>query len=188
MRRSARSVTGPAGKRVSDQAIPEAMAPDITETIEDFEAQLPETGRLLGMDLGTKTIGLAVSDPMRSISSPRETLRRGRFRVDAASLARLCEAESVVGLVIGLPINMNGTEGPRAQSSRAFAANIAARLTLPVLLWDERLSTAAVTRMMIDADLSRRRRGQVVDKLAAGYILQGALDALDSLLSRRKPE
>jgi putative Holliday junction resolvase len=160
------------------------MTEAVTDRIEDFAAALPERGRLLGLDLGTKTIGIAVSDPERHIASPRETLRRTKFRADADALARLSDSEEIAGLVIGLPVNMNGTEGPRAQSSRAFAGNIAGRLGLPVLLWDERLSTAAVTRTMLDADLSRRRRGEVVDKLAAAYILQGALDGLAARAKR----
>ena len=141
-------------------------------------AEALAAGRLLGLDLGTKTLGLALSDPGRMIASPLETLRRGKLAKDAGRLAALCEAHGVVGLVLGLPINMDASEGPRAQSTRAFAANVCARLPLPLLLWDERLSTDAVTRTLIEADVSRRRRAQVVDKLAASYILQGALDAL----------
>lgn len=151
----------------------------IFEAAADFADALA-SGRLLGLDLGTKTLGLALSDPGRMIASPLETLRRTKLTKDAARLAALCEAHAIVGLVLGLPINMDASEGPRAQSTRAFAANLTARLPLPppLLLWDERLSTDAVTRTLIEADMSRRRRAQVVDKLAATYILQGALDAL----------
>ncbi len=138
------------------------------------------TGRLLGLDLGTKTLGLALSDRGRAIATPLETLRRSKFTKDAESLAAICREHEVAGLVLGLPVNMDGSEGPRAQSTRAFAANLAKPLPLPLLLWDERLSTQAVTRTLLDADMSRRRRAEVVDKMAAAYILQGALDALDA--------
>ncbi len=137
--------------------------------------------RLLGLDLGAKTIGLAISDPGLKVASPLETLARGKFTQDAEALARLCDARGVGALVLGLPVNMDGSEGPRCQSTRQFAANLTevAGLVLPVAFWDERLSTAAVERLLIEeADMSRRRRAQVVDKMAAAYILQGALDAL----------
>jgi putative Holliday junction resolvase len=139
---------------------------------------LPPGGRLLGFDVGEKTIGLAVSDPGLAVASPLLTLRRGKFTADAERLARLIAERRVGGLVIGLPVNMDGSEGPRCQSVRQFAANLLARLDLPLAFWDERLSTAAVTRAMLDADLSRRRRGEIVDQLAAAYILQGLLDRL----------
>ena len=147
----------------------------------DFAAALPERGRLLGLDLGEKTIGLAVSDRDRSLASPLETLRRGKFRRDAEALAAIIAEREVAGLVLGLPVNMDGSEGPRCASVRQFAANLEtlAGLALPVAFWDERLSTSAVERFLVDeADMSRKRRGEVVDKMAAGYILQGALDAL----------
>ncbi len=137
--------------------------------------------RLLGLDLGEKTIGLAISDRGFKVASPLETIRRAKFTKDAEALAALCEDRGVGGLVLGLPVNMDGSEGPRCQSVRQFAANLAelAGFTLPVAFWDERLSTAAVERVLVgEADLSRKRRGQVVDKMAAAYILQGALDAL----------
>ena len=143
--------------------------------------------RLLGLDLGEKTIGLAISDSGFSIASPLETIRRRKFRDDAARLAAICEERSVGGLVLGLPVNMDGSEGPRCQSVRQFARNLAeiAGLALPVAFWDERLSTTAVERFLVEeADMTRRRRAEVVDKMAAAYILQGALDAL----SRHKPE
>ena len=143
-----------------------------------LRAALPPGGRLLGLDVGEKTIGLAVSDPGLAVASPLVTLRRGKFTADAERVARLVAERRVGGLVVGLPVNMDGGEGPRCQSVRQFAANLLARLDLPLAFWDERLSTAAVTRAMIDADLSRRRRGEIVDQLAAAYILQGLLDRL----------
>jgi len=143
----------------------------------DLKASLPRGRRLLGLDVGSKTIGLAISDPRLTIATPLETIRRQRFAEDMAALTRIVGDRGVGGLVIGLPVSMDGSEGPRCQSVRQFAANILEKLDIPVAFWDERLSTAAVTRMMIEeADLSRRRRGEVVDKLAAAYILQGALD------------
>jgi len=134
--------------------------------------------RLIGIDLGTKTIGLALSDVGRQIASPLETIRRVKFTPDVARLRQLCETHGVGGLVMGLPLNMDGSEGPRVQSTRAFARNLAPILPLPVLYFDERLSTAVVTRALIEADASRQRRGELVDKLAAAYILQGCLDAM----------
>ncbi len=147
----------------------------------DFADALPARGRLLGLDLGEKTIGLAISDRDRSLASPLETLRRGKFRQDAEALAAIIAEREVAGLVLGLPVNMDGSEGPRCQSTRQFARTLEseAALSLPVALWDERLSTAAVERLLIDeADMTRARRAEVVDKMAAAYILQGALDAL----------
>ena len=148
---------------------------------EAFQAALPRGARLLGLDLGEKTIGLALSDTLLTVATPLETLRRGKFTVDAPRLDAIIAEHGVGGLVIGLPLNMDGSEGPSAQSARAFARNFAARSALPILPWDERLSTAAVTRTLIDADASRRRRAAVVDKMAAAYILQGALDRLRAL-------
>jgi putative Holliday junction resolvase len=139
---------------------------------------LPPGSRLLGFDVGEKTIGLAVSDPGLAIASPLMTLRRGKFTADAERLGRLIGERRVGGLVVGLPVNMDGSEGPRCQSVRQFAVNLLGRLDLPLAFWDERLSTAAGTRAMLDADLSRRRRGEIVDQLAAAYILQGLLDRL----------
>ena len=132
--------------------------------------------RLMGLDLGTKTIGLALSDTTLSVASPLETIRRTRFQADAERLLALLDAHGVGGLVLGLPVNMDGTEGPRAQATRAFARNLLQKRDVLVALWDERLSTAAVTRTMIEADLSRGRRAELVDKLAAAYILEGFLD------------
>ena len=137
--------------------------------------------RLIGIDLGTKTIGLALSDVGRRIASPLETILRTKFTPDAARLVALCERHGVGGLVIGLPLNMDGSEGPRVQSTRSFVRNLAPILPLPVLFYDERLSTAVVNRMLIDADTSRARREKLVDKLAAAYILQGCLDAMRGL-------
>ena len=137
--------------------------------------------RLLGFDLGEKTIGLALSDIMLTVATPLETLKRGKFSVDATVIESLINKHGVGGLVIGLPLNMDGTDGPSAQSARAFARNFAARSPLPIVFWDERLSTAAVTRTLLDADASRKRRSEVVDKMAAAYILQGVLDRLRAM-------
>lgn len=142
---------------------------------------LPDYARVLGLDLGTKTIGLALSDVQRQIASPLETIKRVKFGQDAAALLKIATAHQVVGLVIGLPLNLDGTEGPRVQSTRAFVRNLASLTPLPVVLWDERLSTLAVTRTLLEADASRARRAAVVDKMAAAYILQGALDRLDRI-------
>lgn len=139
---------------------------------------LPASGKLLGLDLGTKTIGVAVSDGMRYSATPLETIKRTKFTQDAERLLALIAENRIVGLVIGLPLNMDGSEGPRVQSTRAFARNLAQKTGLPMAFWDERLSTSAVERMMIEADLRRDRRAELVDKLAASYILQGALDRL----------
>ena len=150
-------------------------------TLAELPAQLPAGARLLGLDLGEKTIGLAISDRGLKVASPLETLRRTKFTQDAAALAKICAERGVGGLVLGLPVNMDGSEGPRCQSARQFARNLeeSGGLDLPTAFWDERLSTAAVERLLVDeADMSRRRRAQVVDKMAAAYILQGALDAL----------
>jgi putative Holliday junction resolvase len=147
--------------------------------LEELRAALAPGTRILGLDVGSKTIGVALSDASLTVGTPQETIRRTKFTADAARLAALIAERHVGGIVIGLPVNMDGTEGPRAQSTRQFARNLLDKVDLPIAFWDERLSTAAVTRMMIDeADLTRRRRGQLVDKLAAAYILQGALDAL----------
>ena len=141
-------------------------------------AGLPPSGKLLGLDLGTKTIGIAVSDAMRYSATPLETIKRQKFTLDAERLLALIAANNVVGLVVGLPLNMDGSEGPRVQSTRAFVRNLAQKTPLPVAFWDERLSTSAVTRTLIEADMRRDRRAEVIDKLAASYILQGALDRL----------
>ncbi len=148
------------------------------ENLRALAAELRPGQRLLGLDVGKKTIGLALSDIGRMIASPRATIRRRRFRDDLAEMKRVIAEQDVGGLVVGLPVNMDGSEGPRCQSVRQFATNLLAEIDLPLAFWDERLSTIAVERAMIDADLSRRRRGEIVDKLAAAYILQGALDSL----------
>jgi len=139
--------------------------------------------RILALDLGEKTIGLALSDVTRTVASPMQTLAKKKFTANAAELVALAAEHDVGGIVIGLPINMDGSEGPRAQSARQFAANLSEKTALPIALWDERLSTAAVTRTLIEADASRARRAQLVDKLAAAYILQGALDHLNDIES-----
>jgi putative holliday junction resolvase len=142
-----------------------------------FVAALPRGGRLAGLDVGTKTIGVALCDALWTIASPAETIRRTKFSVDRALLREIVTRQQVKGLVIGLPLNLDGTDSPRTQSVRAFARNLA-DLDLPILLWDERWSTQAVTRTLLAADASRARRAELVDKLAAAYILQGAIDAL----------
>src|SRR5271169_5620778 len=139
---------------------------------------LPTRGALIGLDLGTKTIGVAASDPDRRLAAPVETIVRKRFNLDAERLFALAAERRAAGFVLGLPINMDGTEGPRAQSTRAFARNLAKLTELPIALWDERLSTAAVERALIEADASRAKRKAVIDQHAAAYILQGALDRL----------
>jgi len=139
---------------------------------------LPPRGALIGLDLGTKTIGVAVSDPDRRVAAAVETVTRKKFTVDAARILALAAERRAAGFVLGLPINMDGSEGPRAQATRAFARNLAQRTELPIALWDERLSTAAVERALIDADVSRAKRKRVIDQHAAVFILQGALDRL----------
>lgn len=143
-----------------------------------LKAKLLPVQRLMGMDLGEKTIGLALSDVSLTIASPLETISRTKFGKDLESLKALASKHGVGGLVLGMPLNMDGTSGPRVQATRAFAANVERQWGIPIAVWDERLSTAAVTRMMIEGDLSRARRAELVDKLAAAYILQGALDFL----------
>jgi putative Holliday junction resolvase len=153
----------------------------LLRNVPELAATLKPRARLLGLDVGTKTIGIALSDEGRVVASGRETIRRTRLARDLETLAALCGAEGVGGVVIGLPLNMNGSEGPRCQAVRQFASDLDRRLPeLPITFWDERLSTVAVTRTMLEADLSRARRAAVVDRLAAVYILQGALDALGS--------
>ena len=141
--------------------------------------RLKRDERLLGLDVGTKTIGLALSDVMRQIATPLETIRRTKFSADATRLLDLARQHGVGGFVIGLPVNLDGSEGPRAQSTRAFARNLAALTELPMAFWDERLSTAAAERALLEADASRKRRAELIDKMAAAYILQGALDRLN---------
>lgn len=148
-------------------------------TLDEFAAALPRYGALAGLDLGERTIGVAMCDATRTVASAVETIRKTKFTADSEALFKLMDSREAAGLVIGLPLNMDGTEGPRCQSVRAFARNLVARRDMPVLFWDERLSTVAVTRVMVDEhDLSRKRQAAAVDKLAATWILQGALERL----------
>lgn len=159
-----------------------------TVRIEELAPYLIGEARILGLDLGTKTIGLALSDVGRRIASPMETIRRTRFAADADALLDIVDEFGIAALVIGLPLNMDGSEGPRAQSTRAFVRNLVQLTDVPVAFWDERLSTVAVTRTLIDADASRARRGEVVDKMAAAFLLQGALDRLNAFLAEQDVE
>lgn len=144
----------------------------------ELKQSLKTGQRLMGLDLGTKTIGLAISDVTLTIASPLETIKRVKFTPDAEKLEALIDQHEVGGLVLGLPVSMDGTEGPRCQSTRQFAANLLQRRDIPIAFWDERLSTAAVERILIgEVDMTRKRRAEVVDKAAAAYILQGAMDA-----------
>jgi putative Holliday junction resolvase len=159
---------------------------DRQTTLEELAAALPPKGRLMGLDLGTKTIGLALSDVERRLSSPLDTIRRTKFTKDAEALLARASDFDVYALVVGLPLNMDGGEGPRAQATRAFMRNLGLRTQLPFVYWDERLSTAAVTRELIAQDASRAKRAEVVDRMAAAYILQGALDRLSRLADRSR--
>lgn len=150
----------------------------ICASIEDFAAALPRTGAVAGLDLGTKTIGVAVSDGLRAVASPLTTIRREKFTLDAQALLKIVADRDIQGLILGLPMNMDGSEGPRCQSTRAFARNLEKLTPLPIGFWDERLSTVAAERAMLEADMSRKRRAEVIDHVAAGFILQGALDRL----------
>jgi putative holliday junction resolvase len=153
-------------------------------SIEVVGAQLTRGQRLMGIDLGTKTIGLALSDVERRLASPLETLKRGKFSVDADALLARVQKFDVAAFVIGLPLNMDGSEGPRVQATRAFVRNLGRLTPAPFVFWDERLSTAAVTRALIEQDASRAKRAEVVDRMAAAYILQGALDRLNAHLAK----
>jgi putative Holliday junction resolvase len=144
----------------------------------ELAARLEPGHRLIGLDLGTRTIGIALSDVSRTIATPYGTIRRTKFTQDVNDLLAVVERQGVGGMVIGYPLNLDGSRGPRAQSSESFARNLGERTPLPITLWDERLSTAAVTRTLLAADSSRKRRAEVVDKMAAAFILQGALDRL----------
>ena len=154
--------------------------------IEDLPPLLGAEARLLGLDVGSKTVGMALSDVTRSIATPFDTIRRTKFTADAKTIGEVIESNQVGALVIGFPLNLDGSEGPRAQSTRAFARNLAAHVGVPMVFWDERLSTAAVERHLIDADASRKRRAEVIDRMAAAYILQGALDRLRRLAEQRQ--
>ncbi len=153
----------------------------IHDDFESFAAALPPMAALIGLDLGEKTIGLAVSDTFRSVATPLETVRRKKFSTDAQAVLAAIKARNIAGVVLGLPRNMDGSEGPRCQSTRAFARNFAALTDVPISFWDERLSTVAAERALLEADTSRRRRAEVIDHVAAAYILQGALDRLGHL-------
>ncbi len=150
----------------------------ICQTPEEFAAAIPPMGALAGLDLGTVTIGVAVSDVLRSVATPVLTIQRKKFGVDAAKLLELTTHRMITGIVLGLPMNMDGTEGPRCQATRAFARNLERLTPLPITFWDERLSTVAAERALREADTPRKRRAEVIDHVAAGYILQGLLDRL----------
>tara|TARA_R110002124_G_scaffold112757_6_gene267012 strand:- start:1677 stop:2147 length:471 start_codon:yes stop_codon:yes gene_type:complete len=147
----------------------------------EFAGALPKYKSILGLDLGTKTIGVAVSDTLWSIATPRETIKRTKFGLDADALDVIITSTNAGGIVLGLPMNMDGSEGPRCQATRAFARNLAARCDLPVGYWDERLSSVAAERAMLEADMSRAKRAVAIDHVAASYILQGALDRIGNL-------
>ncbi len=153
----------------------------ICADIESFAAAIPRMGAVAGLDLGTKTIGVALSDALRSVASPLRTIRRTKFTQDAEALLKVIADRDLKGLILGLPLNMDGSEGPRCQSTRAFARNLEKLTELPITFWDERLSTVAAERAMLEADMSRKRRAEVIDHVAAGFILQGALDRLGYL-------
>ncbi|MDV4145507.1 Holliday junction resolvase RuvX [Shimia sp. FJ5] len=155
----------------------------IHESVEDFLPAIADTQTLMGLDLGTKTIGVALSDSFQTVATPTETIKRKKFGIDAARLIEIIDSRSVGGIVLGLPRNMDGSEGPRAQSTRAFARNLAQLTAIPICFWDERLSTVAAERALLEADTSRKRRAEVIDHVAASYILQGALDRLRHLRS-----
>ncbi len=157
----------------------------IHKNIAEFVADLPAAQAIAGLDLGAATIGIAVSDSFRAIATPLQTIRRRKFREDAARLLAVADNRSLAGFVIGLPLNMDGTEGRRCQSTRAFTRNLARLTNLPIVFWDERLSTVAAERLLLEADTSRKRRGEVINHVAAGYILQGALDRMQNLRAGR---
>ncbi|MDG1456632.1 MAG: Holliday junction resolvase RuvX [Pseudoprimorskyibacter sp.] len=154
------------------------------DDISEFSEALPHHGSIAGLDLGTRTIGVALSDGLRSVATPWHTIRRKKFTLDAAALHELLATRQVNGLVLGLPRNMDGSEGPRCQSTRAFARNFSSYFDGPLTFWDERLSTVAAERALLEADTSRKRRSEVIDHVAAAYILQGALDRLRNLKDR----
>ena len=151
------------------------------DDIKDFAAALTRHRAVVGLDLGTKTIGVAVSDRQLSVASPLETIKRTKFGADAAAILAIAAGRDLGGIVLGLPRNMDGSEGPRAQSTRAFARNLSALTDMPITFWDERLSTVAAERALLEADTSRKRRAEIIDNVAAAYILQGALDRLAHL-------
>lgn len=173
-------------KAMSDQNVPQTSAqPAPVVPLAELAPLLAPRGSLIGLDLGTKTIGVAACDPDRRLATVVETVKRSKFTADAQRLLYLAADRKVVAFVLGLPLNMDGTEGPRAQASRAFARNFARLTSCPIALWDERLSTAAVERVLIQADVSRAKRAAVIDQHAAAFILQGALDFLTQQTARR---
>lgn len=153
----------------------------VFDDISEFASVIPKFGALAGLDLGTKTIGVAISDSLRSVASPLSTIRREKFTKDVEQLLEIVRDRDIKGLILGLPRNMDGSEGPRAQSTRAFARNLIRIAPMPIAFWDERLSTVAAERALLEADTSRKRRSEVIDHVAAGFILQGALDRLAHL-------
>lgn len=150
----------------------------IFDNFEDFATAVPKMSAMAGLDLGDKTIGVAVSDRMLTVATPLETIRRKKFGVDAEKLLKIVTDREIGGILLGLPRNMDGTEGPRCQSTRAFARNLSRLTELPIGFWDERLSTVAAEKALLEADTTRKRRAEVIDHVAAGYILQGALDRM----------
>ena len=161
------------------------MADTQTYSLETLAADMPTGTRLLGLDLGTKTIGLALSDTSLRVATPHDTIRRKKFTHDVNLLMDEVEKHDVSALVIGLPLNLDGSEGPRSQATRAFVRNLARHTDIPVVFWDERLSTVAAERTLLEADASRKRRAEVVDKMAAAFILQGALDRLANIAAAK---
>lgn len=157
------------------------MNQETNMSLEEYVSSSNSMGRLAGLDYGTKTIGVSISDTMQTISSGLETIKRTKFKNDAARLLEIIDEHEVKALVIGLPLNMDGSEGPRVQSTKAFARNLAGVTPLPLIFWDERMSTQAAERTLLEADSSRKRRKEVIDKMAATYILQGALDRIAAL-------
>ncbi len=155
------------------------MAADIIEI--DALKERAAGKALVGLDLGSKTIGVATSDPLWTVATPRETIKRSKFKADAERLVEIIKEVDAGALILGLPLNMDGSEGPRVQSTRTFARNLAQKIDIPIFFWDERLSTVAVTRTLLDADTSRKKRAEVVDKMAASFILQGVLERLRSM-------
>ena len=154
----------------------------IIDDIAEFTRSLAKTAAIVGLDLGDKTIGVAISDLRRTIATPTEVIRRTKFTEDAAKLLAIMQNRAIGGIILGLPLNMDGSEGPRVQSTRAFARNLVRLTDVPITYWDERLSTVAATRALLEADTSRKRRAEVIDQVAAGYILQGALDRMTNLV------
>ena len=157
----------------------------IVTDIADFRAILPKNRAVAGLDLGDKTIGVALSDLRRSVATPVEVIRREKFMQDAARLLALLSERGAMGIILGLPLNMDGSEGPRVQSTRAFARNLEKLTPMPITFWDERLSTVAAERALLEADTSRKGRKEVIDKVAASYILQGALDRMAYMTARQ---